>query len=122
MAIKHRTVTGLMLAVTTSVLVLTGCGGTDTATSVGADVWDAATGDTIAESAYLDTLDLGGVVYSSDDAAINAGEKICTYLRNGGSSLAAVDIVLDNTGYTAYEAGYIVGAAQGALCPELAGA
>jgi hypothetical protein len=134
MAVKDRTVTGLLLAVT-AVLALTGCGSTDTAPSVGAGVWDAADttapelpdllpepGHTLGESAYLDTLDMGDVTYSSDDAALTAGEAICDFLRGGGSSLMAVDIVLENTGYTSFEAGYIVGAAQGALCPEMAGA
>jgi hypothetical protein len=123
MAIKHRTAAGLLLAVTAAA-ALAGCGGSDTATSTGAGLWGATSGSgyTVGERAYLETLDDGDIAYSSEESALDAGDAICDFLRAGGSSLAAVDVVVDNTGYTAFEAGYLVGAAQGALCPDMAGA
>jgi hypothetical protein len=75
----------------------------------------------IDEQAYLDTLAVGDIEYSTEDAAITAGEAVCTFLRAGGTGLEAIDVTLENTTYSAYEAGYIVGAAQGALCPEMVG-
>lgn len=73
------------------------------------------------EQVYLDTLDAGGIAYSTNDAAIIAGNSVCEYLRSGGTGIEATDVVMSSTSYSAYEAGYIVGAAQGALCPDMIG-
>ncbi|WP_460407421.1 DUF732 domain-containing protein, partial [Actinophytocola sediminis] len=72
------------------------------------------------EDIYLDTLDTGGIVYSTGQAAIDTGNAICDYLASGGSFAGAVSILAQHGGYSGGDAGYIIGAAQGSLC--LAGA
>lgn len=126
MTVKKLTATVALLAAT---LVLGAC--SNGAAAPLGEIGSAATttappapepGYSFDEQVYIDTLAIGDIEYSTEDAAITAGNAVCDFLRTGGSSFDAADIVIDNTSYTAYEAGYIVGAAQGALCPELAGA
>lgn len=68
------------------------------------------------EQVYVDTLDLGGISYSSTQAALDGGYAICDFLAAGGSLLEATDIAMESGGYSPYDAGYIVGAAETALC------
>lgn len=69
------------------------------------------------EDLYIQVLDEEGIYYSSEDAAVQAGRAICEYLRAGGSLVDAATIAMTDGGYSAYDAGYIVGAASSALCP-----
>jgi hypothetical protein len=69
------------------------------------------------EAVYIQVLDDEGIYYSSEDAAIKAGWAVCDFLEAGGSFLDAADIAMSDGGYSPYDAGYIVGAAEGALCP-----
>lgn len=69
------------------------------------------------EDLYIKTLDMEGIYYSSEQAAIDAGYAVCDYLDAGASLLDAADIAMSDGGYSAYDAGYIVGAASTALCP-----
>ena len=121
MTVKKLTATVALLAAT---LVLGACsnGAAAPLGEIGSAATAPESGYSFDEQVYIDTLAIGDIEYSTEDAAITAGNAVCDFLRTGGSSFDAADIVIDNTSYTAYEAGYIVGAAQGALCPELAGA
>lgn len=130
MTIKKLTAIAALLAATGAVLV--GCGSSRSAEPAGeiGSAWtdttpdgpDLGSGYSVGEQAYLSTLAMGGIEYSTEDAAILAGESVCDFLRSGGTGLEATDVVLENTSYSAYESGYIVGAAQGALCPDMVGA
>lgn len=69
------------------------------------------------EDIYIETLDMQGIPYSSEQAAIDTGYSVCDYLNAGGTLLAAAGIVESEGGYSPYDAGYIAGAASTAFCP-----
>lgn len=69
----------------------------------------------LAEATYVETLDAEGIYYSSEQAAIDAGYAVCEFLATGGTELEAADAAME-VGYSAYESGYIVGAAANSLC------
>ena len=66
---------------------------------------------------YLAELNESGVSYSDPTDATNAGLSICHGLEAGGSFDTAVDSETA-TGYSAHDAGFIVGAAVKNLCPD----
>jgi hypothetical protein len=67
---------------------------------------------------YLAELDKAGVSYSDPTDATNAGLSICHGLETGDSFDTAIDSETA-TGYSAHDAGFIVGAAVENLCPDL---
>lgn len=75
-------------------------------------------GDGIPETAYLLTLDEGGIYYVTDEAALALGRTVCDFLDAGASSTEAAATIDESSDYTAYESGYITGAAIGSFCPE----
>ncbi len=77
-------------------------------------------GHGIPETAYLLTLDDGGIYYITDEAALELGYAVCDFLDSGGSTLEAAITIEDSTDYTPYESGYITGVAIGSFCPEYA--
>lgn len=82
------------------------------APSAKADVFD---------DAFLDTLDTFSVPYGNAAGAIDLAHTVCEVLDETGAHPAYVGIVLarEAEGYwTLDEAGYFVGAAIGAYCPE----
>ena len=70
------------------------------------------------DQAYILTLDAGGIQYSSPEAAITAGHAICDSLDAGLDFDAITDAAMQGGGYSAYDAGYIYGAATAVYCPE----
>lgn len=72
------------------------------------------------DQAYLDTLDMGDIYYPDDAAAINLGHAICDGYDAGLSTITIGGIATDE-GFTPYDAGYIIGAAVSAYCPEYLG-
>lgn len=71
------------------------------------------------EGIYLDVIEAGG--YQIDDAtALDLGNSICLAFDSDGTYLEVTDILMDS-GFSAYDAGYIAGAAVINLCPEHAG-
>lgn len=73
--------------------------------------------------AYLAELDKYGIQYKSASAAINMGQGICNALRSGIKFPAIANAITEPTpgtlNYTSREAGMIIGAAAGGLCPEM---
>lgn len=82
----------------------------------------AADADTINERIYIDVLDDEGIYYSSEDAALNYGYVVCKALDNGATFPMIVRSGVQQGVYSAYQVGYITGAAIGAFCPEHADA
>lgn len=67
------------------------------------------------EWAYIATLDIGTIYYSSEEAAIETGRQICDTLDEGAD---LIDIAVAAAGsYSIEDAGYITGAAISAFCP-----
>jgi hypothetical protein len=75
---------------------------------------------TAGEISYLLILDREGVSYSSEAIALAGGHSVCAYLENGGDPISAGLIAVES-GYDHAEAGTIVGAAVGGLCPQYRG-
>ena len=74
-----------------------------------------------ADSRFIDRLDEGGIHYSSENAAIKAGKSVCDVLDAGYSVNQATYQAANGTGYSLYEAGFIVGASVYAYCDEYKG-
>lgn len=72
----------------------------------------------VSDRAFIDTLDFFGVYYSSETAALTAGYGVCFALDDGMTVDDVAEIGVTSGGYTDADAGYFVGAAIGALCPE----
>lgn len=79
---------------------------------------EAGTGSTrtMAEQVYLDTLDVNaGTRDIQDDTAVKLGYDICNARNAGMTQYDAMNMLATN-GFDNYEAGYLYGAATGALC------
>jgi Protein of unknown function (DUF732) len=72
-----------------------------------------------AEDTYIATLDGLGVPYSNRAAAIQFGQVICKALRGGTSVGTLVDMTTSDGVYSRNQANVIIGAADGALCPDV---
>lgn len=66
---------------------------------------------------YLDVLAEGGVTFTSDAAAIEAGHAVCDSF-DAGLTFEDIVTVGINSGSDAGDVGYTVGVAVGAYCPE----
>lgn len=75
-------------------------------------------GSALDEQLFLATLDAEGINYGIAETGINMGYAVCDYLATGATALEAGTLIADEGFYSHYEAGYIVGAATTALCPE----
>jgi Protein of unknown function (DUF732) len=71
------------------------------------------------EDIYISTLDSLGVPYSNRAAAIHFGQVICKALRGGTSVGTLVDMTTSDGVYSRNQANVIIGAAGGALCPDV---
>src|SRR5258708_3137130 len=80
-----------------------------------------ATADSYDEADYVSVLVEEGIIpvyYESSDEALNSGYAICdTMDRNGYTVRQMFSPVVDVDHMTYSAAGYVVGAATGALCP-----
>ncbi|QFG11107.1 hypothetical protein PBI_QUEENHAZEL_35 [Mycobacterium phage QueenHazel] len=72
----------------------------------------------IVSDAFILALDSEGITYASESAAINAGHAVCDYMDTGASIYSASVLVYQNSHLDLYDAGYFVGAATAAFCPE----
>ena len=77
-----------------------------------------AAGGSSADSKFIERLDEGDIAYSSESAATKAGRSVCDALDEGYSVDQVTYVAADGTGYSLYEAGFIVGASVYAYCPE----
>jgi Protein of unknown function (DUF732) len=71
-----------------------------------------------ADDAFLARLQSDGVTDDSQDAAIEAGHKVCEYLDQGKTLDQVVYDVLFSSHLPAYDSGYFVGASVHAYCPQ----
>ncbi|WP_280393260.1 DUF732 domain-containing protein [Nocardia wallacei] len=74
--------------------------------------------DEIADLSFIAALRKEGVRFSSESAVITLGHTVCDGRRAGGTPEAVAMAVVSSGYYSLSDAGYIVGAAQGAYCPE----
>ncbi|WIM86866.1 DUF732 domain-containing protein [Candidatus Mycobacterium wuenschmannii] len=70
---------------------------------------------------FLAALQSRGINYKSAEAAIDAAHQVCTELGRGRTKDDVAQEVIDRSGLDPYHAGYFVGAAVGAYCPQFAG-
>lgn len=106
-------------------ILLTGCGGGQQPVADAIEVQphtidlETATPEPMStDDIYIATLDVAGIYYSTEEAAIAAGHAICNGF-DAGLSLVQVGLTaVREGGYTVDEAGTIIGVAVGAYCPE----
>lgn len=66
---------------------------------------------------FVLNLMVGKVKYTSEPEVIQAAENICTAIGNG-TPVLNVQLKAYKSGYSAHDAGYLVGAAVNAYCPQ----
>lgn len=88
---------------------------------VAASIGGAAVGLSVPAKAdaggYIMALDAQGITYSSELAAVQAGRSLCDAMDAGATFNTAALIVMRNSSLDGFNAGFVVGAAIGALCP-----
>lgn len=79
-----------------------------------------ADAETLNEIAYIRALNAEGIPYSNEDAALTVGYGTCVALDAGATIDMVIDAGVDGADgfYSAYDVGYITGAALAAFCPE----
>lgn len=72
------------------------------------------------EGDFLTVIADGGITWPSDKTAqvIETGYAVCQDWANGATFEQEVADLTSVTGWTEYQAGYFIGAATGAFCPE----
>lgn len=70
------------------------------------------------DAAFLFVLDSVGIQYASATKVITAGYAVCALRDQGMAELAVAETVYQQTGLDAFNAGFFVGAAEAAYCPE----
>ena len=68
--------------------------------------------------AFLSALTAKGIHFGSADKAFIAGHEVCDELGNGKSAIQVASSVQSNTNMDGYHAGFFVGAAIRAYCPQ----
>lgn len=72
------------------------------------------------DDVYVSNLHSQGITSSGGDSSlIAAGHLVCQQRANGMSGLAIAYAIEDATNLRPYQAGYMVGAAEGAYCRSL---
>ncbi|WAC90564.1 DUF732 domain-containing protein [Mycobacterium sp. Aquia_213] len=84
---------------------------------LGAGVAPAAHADA-ADDKFIQLLISDGITHDSVPAAIAAARKVCEYLGQGMSPNEVVIDVMNSSSLPDYDAGYFVGAAIRAYCPQ----
>jgi hypothetical protein len=69
---------------------------------------------------FLAALIGKGIHFGSPDKAIIAGHEVCDELGNGKQASQVASTVQSNSGMDGYHAGFFVGAAISAYCPQYA--
>ena len=72
------------------------------------------------DNAFLQALRSKGIKFSSPDKALIAGHEVCDELGNGKSPTQVASTVQSNSDMDGYHAGFLVGAAIKAYCPQFA--
>ncbi|OBG24826.1 DUF732 domain-containing protein [Mycobacterium sp. 852002-51057_SCH5723018] len=72
------------------------------------------------DDAFLSALKAKGIRFGSPDKAFVAGHEVCDELANGKTAVQVASTVQSNSDMDGYHAGYFVGAAIRAYCPEFA--
>ncbi|MGD9619562.1 MAG: DUF732 domain-containing protein [Mycolicibacterium sp.] len=72
------------------------------------------------EGDFLTVIADGGITWPSDKTAqvIETGYAVCQDWANGATFEQEVADLTSVTGWSDYQAGYFIGAATGAFCPE----
>lgn len=78
---------------------------------------NAFSDDQTAELAFFLVLDQRGIKYSSKQAMIDLATAVCD-ARKAGNGNTAIALEIAAQGYSASDAGYIVGASESAYCPQ----
>lgn len=76
-----------------------------------------AKADPVSDTAYLSTLDHFAVPYSTEGAVIDAGHAICDAF-DSGLTFRRVGAIAMSSGFTAEDAGHLIGAAVGSYCDQ----
>ncbi|MCV7426594.1 DUF732 domain-containing protein [Mycobacterium montefiorense] len=67
---------------------------------------------------FIQLLVSDGITHESVPAAIGAARKVCEYLSQGMTPNEVVTDVMNSSSLPDYDAGYFVGAAIRAYCPQ----
>jgi Protein of unknown function (DUF732) len=70
------------------------------------------------DDAFLGALTAKGIHFGSPDKAFIAGHEVCDELGNGKSPTQVASTVQSNSNMDGYHAGFFVGAAIRAYCPQ----
>jgi hypothetical protein len=70
------------------------------------------------DDAFLSALKAKGIHFGSPDKAFIAGHEVCDELANGKTAVQVASTVQSNSDMDGYHAGYFVGAAIRAYCPQ----
>jgi hypothetical protein len=72
------------------------------------------------DDAFLGALTSKGIHFGSPEKAYIAGHEVCDELGNGKSPTQVASTVQSNSNMDGYHAGFLVGAAIKAYCPQFA--
>jgi hypothetical protein len=72
------------------------------------------------DNAFLEALTSKGIHFGSPDKALIAGHEVCDELGNGKSPTQVASTVQSNSNMDGYHAGFFVGVAIKAYCPQYA--
>ncbi|MCV7101632.1 DUF732 domain-containing protein [Mycobacterium palustre] len=72
------------------------------------------------DDAFLSALRGKGIHFGSPDKAFVAGHEVCDELANGKTAVQVASTVQSNSNMDGYHAGFFVGAAIRAYCPQFA--
>src|ERR1700741_586680 len=72
------------------------------------------------DKAFLEALTPKGIHFGSPDKALIAGHEVCAELGNGKSPTQVASTVQSNSNMDGYHAGFFVGVAIKAYCPQYA--
>ena len=74
------------------------------------------------DDAFVKVITDRGIAYTSEAKLIAAGHAVCDSRAQGYTEMQIVSLIVTKTQLTdAHDAGYFVGAAEAAYCPQFAG-
>ncbi|ULE32080.1 DUF732 domain-containing protein [Mycobacterium sp. IDR2000157661] len=73
---------------------------------------------TSVDDAFIDVISERGIAFTSADAAVEAGLVVCSLVDDGATPVEAAEIVDEESGLSAPNAGFFVGASIASFCPE----
>lgn len=75
----------------------------------------------INDDAFVQVITEKGITYTSEANLIAAGHAVCDTRSQGYTEMQIVHEVVAHTELDSYNAGYFVGAAEAAYCPQFVG-